>query len=277
MRIGVVVNRKKRIASSVVKRLRKLMDNANLKYMVESEGLDRSKIVSNSDLVIVLGGDGTLINIVQYLGSKNLYVLGINLGQIGMLTEFTTKQLNLAVDLIKTQRFNTTKRRVFKVIVYNMGKSSVRKRASFLFLNDIVILRDSHSRIAHIDLIVDDKRIKSFLCDGMILSSTTGSTAHMLSAGGAIVEPAVDAIMIMPICAHMLSNRPIIISKDHIIKLRLTESSEAKDATLSIDGQQFLDIDRDNLILIRSTKRYLLTVKNPQGDFFSLLTERLRW
>jgi len=270
-RIGIVVNQKKKNALSVLKQLYRRLKSKNLK-VIDDTLVDRKIIPLESDLIIALGGDGTLLNIVNYMGRRSVPVLGVNLGSLGFLTEFTTKDFFICLPDILAGKYECSDRMMLSARIMNKTNKVPQR---FKALNDIVITKGELSRITDLDVWVDGKYLTTYTCDGLIVSTPTGSTAYSLSSGGPIIHPSQDVFVITPICPHTLSNRPLILpSKSEII---IKGKKDSKHLYLTADGQSGIDVKDNEFICVRKLPGKLKLIVSPNSDYFRILSQKLKW
>ncbi len=270
-RIGIVVNPKKKNALSVLKQLRRCLKSRNLK-VVDDTLIDRKLIPLESDLIIALGGDGTLLNIVHWIGRRSVPVLGVNLGSLGFLTEFTTQDFFICLKDVLNGKYECSERMMLSARVMSKTNKVCQK---FKALNDVVITKGELSRITNLDVWVDDKYLTTYTCDGLIISTPTGSTAHSLASGGPIIHPGQDVFVITPICPHTLSNRPLILpAKSEII---IRGKKESKHLYLTADGQSGMDVKANETIRVRKFPGKLKLIVSPKSNYFRILSQKLKW
>ena len=229
-------------------------------------GVKRDNIPSLVDLVIVLGGDGTLLTIAHLAAKEKIPVLGVNLGSLGFLTEVPLSEVFLTLDtLLEGKTKLVTQRRLLDIIY--------RGEISHC-LNDVVINKGALARMIQAIIWIDGKEIVTTRADGLIISTPTGSTAYSLSAGGPIIQPYIPAIIIAPICPHTLSFRPMVIASSSTIKIQLVAGEEAY---LTLDGQRGYQMDIEDIIEVRKSTLELSLVSSPKRNYFDLLQEKLSW
>ena len=246
----------------------------DLETAPHSPGLDvvpRDQISSRSlDLVIVLGGDGTLISAARAVAKAGIPVLGINLGSLGFLTEVPLEELYPTLEAIENQCCNVQLRSMVHCEVYRESKCV----AQFDALNDMVVGKATIARLNHCDVYVDHVFVSSYQADSLIVSTPTGSTAYSLAAGGPILMPEVNAFVITPVSAHSLTHRPLVVRDTAEIEI-LARTGEDQ-AYLSIDGQIGMPIlDGDRLQCRKS--QYQVKLLHTKGTFFDVLREKLKW
>ncbi len=231
------------------------------------------KIPAPRDLscLFVLGGDGTFLSAVRWIGGLNIPVLGIKFGQIGFLAETAAKNLIPAAEKILNNDFTISRRMRLDVQVVREGETLV----SDTVLNDIVINRGALARLANIETYINDHYLTTFRADGLIVASPTGSTAYSLGAGGPVIHPDVPGIIITPICPFTLTNRPLIIPDSITIRLKLEK--KATDIMLTFDGQEGLEITHKDTIMVRKGPHPLNMITLPGQHYFDVLKAKLRW
>ncbi len=221
-------------------------------------------------LIVVLGGDGTLLSAVR----KNRCeapILGVNLGGLGFLTEISIGELYPTMERVLTGDFETQARTILNTAVFRKNK----QLAEYSVLNDAVINKAALARMIRLHTYVDGLFLNSFRSDGLIVSSPTGSTAYNLSAGGPILYPTLDCVVLTPICPFTLSNRPIILPDSCAIEICIGE--KAQDVTLTFDGQVGLDLESGDIVKVMKAKNKVLLVKSPWADYFKILRTKLNW
>ncbi|HXI13067.1 MAG TPA: NAD(+)/NADH kinase [Thermoanaerobaculia bacterium] len=223
---------------------------------------------ANADLLITFGGDGTLLSVARH-APRNVPIIGVNMGTLGFLTEIRLEQFPAVLDQVLSGNYQTEPRVCFDVTV----DSNSRKR--YRVLNDAVINKGALARIVEMRVEVSNHFVSTFRADGLIVSTPTGSTAYNLSAGGPIVYPTMGAIIITPICPHMLTNRPIVLPDDLTIKISII--AEHKETFLTLDGQEGVSINQGDTVTIQKSSDTILFVQSPDKDYFDVLRKKLRW
>ena len=221
--------------------------------------------------VFVLGGDGTFLSAVRWIGDQNIPILGIKFGDIGFLAETSEESLISAADVVLKKEFSTETRIRLIVRVVRDEKD----RACETVLNDVVINRGALARLANIDTYIDEHYLTTYRADGLIVATPTGSTAYSVAAGGPIIHPAVPGIIMSPICPFTLTNRPLIIPDTAGISIRLEEKSS--DIMLTFDGQEGLEIDGRDTIMIKKGKYPVTMIKLPGQNYYDILKSKLNW
>lgn len=252
----------------LVKRDLEVLDS--VEYPIET-------IADKVDLVICLGGDGTILRLVSKISSYSIPVLGVNVGSLGFITEVRVEELYDELKSILSGHFDVEKRMLLSATVKNLtsgtGQTSERR---FQALNDIVISREGLTRYLHVEVEVNGEAATRFPGDGVIVATPTGSTAYSLSAGGPIVHPLLDNIVVTPICPHASALRPLVVAGDQTIKIRVTCNEEREKALLSSDGQIDIPIDNGTSIEIKKSDNRFLLVKSSKRSYFGMLREKFK-
>jgi NAD+ kinase len=233
--------------------------------------LARNALGAKVDLLIVFGGDGTLLSAARALGGHDVPILGVNLGSLGFLTSVTLEELYAALEQVLEKKHRTSNRMMLDAEIRRKGEPSEVQCA----LNDAVANKGARARMLDFDVHVDGHHVGRYRADGLIVATPTGSTAYSLAAGGPIVEPTLDAFIITPICPHMLTNRPLVIPATSQIDLDFTAAGEP--VYMTLDGQISLELEpADRVRITKSAKRVAL-VRPPNKSYFQILRNKLRW
>ncbi len=235
----------------------------------DAKAVETPAQIKNLHLVLVLGGDGTYLEAVRFLGDTQVPVLGINLGSLGFLTE---NRVDEVYEVLESALNGKMKKEPVALMSVQIKTGQVQK---FIALNDIVIERGQSTHLLNIGMYWDGDLVTETKADGMIISTPTGSTAYNLAAGGPILQPNVHAIVATPICPHSLTSRPIIFPDDKVLSVKILGQKRA--GTLSIDGQRRADINEDCEILIQRHKLEHIVLRKTSHNFFSLLREKLKF
>lgn len=232
-----------------------------------------NKISAPGDLtcLFVLGGDGTFLSAVRWIGDHQIPVLGIKFGEIGFLAETAAKNLIETAEIILKNDFTISSRMRLDVQVVRDGIT----RVSDTVLNDIVLNRAALARLANVETYINDHYLTTFKADGLIVATPTGSTAYSLGAGGPVIHPDVPGIIITPICPFTLTNRPLIVPDSIKIMLKLDE--KASDIMLTFDGQEGLEISHEDTIVVQKSLQPLNMITLPEQHYFDVLKAKLRW
>jgi NAD+ kinase len=244
-----------------------LLEDVAARKIHRGDGLPREEVPARADLVIVLGGDGTLLSIAHLAALENVPVLGVNLGRLGFLTEVPIDEIYMTLEslLAGDERIISPRR---------MLEAKCRGK-QYYCLNDVVINKGALARMIQIGLWIDGKEIAALKADGFIISTPTGSTGYSLSAGGPILQPFIPALILSPICPHTLSFRPMVVSLDSTVSIQLLTAGE--EVYLTLDGQRGVLIGRNDVVEVRRADCELHLVSSPQRNFFDLLKEKLGW
>lgn len=237
-----------------------------------AETLSRTALAEHSDLVIVIGGDGTLLDAARTLADHDVPLLGVNTGRLGFLADVSPEQMASQLDVVFSGNYQEESRALIHCEVIRGS----RKVASGNALNDIVLHARDSVRMIEFETRIDDKLVHSQRADGIVVSTATGSTAYALSGGGPLLHPELDALALVPICPHTLSNRPIVIPGNREITIRLCSHSRTE-AQVAFDGQGNVDIKPEDIVTIRKIPKPLRLI-HPEGyDYFNILRKKLRW
>ena len=229
------------------------------------------KLAASVDLILVLGGDGTMIATARMIEDLEVPVLGINYGGLGYLTEFRIEELYSALGSILDGNYRLDKRVMLRTL-HQRGDEVVNRNR---VLNDVVINKSALARIIEIDVYLNDQFVNSFRADGLIVSTPTGSTAYNLSAGGPVIFPSMNAIVITPICPFTLSNRPIVVPDDAVIELLLKTDQE--DVALTLDGQVGFPLKIGDRVVIQKSRTTFNLIQPSNRNYFDVLRDKLRW
>ncbi len=223
------------------------------------------------DLIVVLGGDGTMISTARLTGEREILILGINYGSLGYLTEFRIEEMFSALEAILEGDYETDRRVMLDVEHWRGGSKLETGRV----LNDVVINKTALARIIEIEVNLNNLYVNSFRADGLIVSTPTGSTAYNLSAGGPILYPSMNAVVLTPICPFTLTNRPIVVPDDAEIKIQLKNENEG--VVLTLDGQIGYQIQLQDHVLIRKSTTSFNLIKPTNRNYFDVLRNKLKW
>ncbi len=232
--------------------------------------VNRKDLAFESDMILTLGGDGTLLFAARLVGSSQTPLLGVNMGGLGFLTEVSLDSLYDKLSKLIADEYSIDKRMTIKCEVES--KSS---HGTFLALNDFVVQRSTSSRVIDIDLSINNTFFNKYISDGIIISTPTGSTAYSLSAGGPIVIPSLESMIINPICPHALTVRPVVIPADSKLIINITKSE--KELLLTLDGQENLYCTAPITVKISKNDFDINLVTFKEYDFFELLRQKLQW
>jgi len=229
------------------------------------------EVVRQADALVVLGGDGTMLA-ASHVVEKPIPVLGVNFGSLGFLTEITLPELYPALEGVLSGSYRFEERRMLHAVVRRGGNPQSEGDV----LNDVVVSKATFSRIIELDVAVDGAFVSSFRADGLLVSSPTGSTAYNLAAGGPILHPALAAVVLTPICPHMLSHRPLVVSDAVTIEVSLRDARDG-DVQIMLDGQQGFPLAPQDTVTVTRSAHAIRLVKAPERDYFEVLRTKLKW
>jgi NAD+ kinase len=279
--IGVVAGPQKSAAIEVVSRLREWCAERGIELrateLVATQAqcaaltLQDGELAEDVDLLVVLGGDGTMLGAARLVGLRRIPVLGINLGSLGYLTEFTRDDLSAALDAALAGNFLIEHRMMLEVSLERGGQIVETQRA----LNEAVVNKVDRARMIELDCYINQHFVNSFRADGMIVATPTGSTAYSLSAGGPIVHPSMSAILLTPICPHLLSNRPVVVPGDAAVAIVFKQAGD--DVMLTVDGQRVISLTPDDRVILRRSETTFDLVRPANRNYFEVLRTKLKW
>lgn len=232
-----------------------------------------NRIIPGLDILIILGGDGTLLHVAEEAAHHSIPVIGINLGNLGFLTELTKDESKAALEEILSGSVTMEKRQMLKARRIR-GKN---KSDYFFALNDVVINKNTLDQLLLLSTSADGNYITTYKADGLIFSTPTGSTAYNLSAGGPLVHPGLATILVTPICPFMLSSRPIILPPDRIITSQFMAGQHDRSAKIIIDGQVSWDMYPGDILEIQTAEHPLQLISSKNRDYFEILRNKLQW
>lgn len=285
-RVGVVVKPQLAEAVPTLRRLAEWLDARGVRLLggpeIEqarsecgaSHAIDivsHEEMANSADLMVALGGDGTMIATARLLADADVPVLGINYGTVGYLAEFRIEEMFTGLESVFRGDYQIEARVMLAVELFREETQLMRNRV----LNDVVINKSALARIIHIEAYLNQQLISAFRADGLIISTPTGSTAYNLSAGGPVVYPSMNAVVITPICPFTLSDRPLVVPDDALIEILLKTPNE--EVFLTFDGQVGLPLMVGDRVLIRKSRTSFKIVQPPNRNYFEVLREKLRW
>jgi NAD+ kinase len=236
-----------------------------------TKGKTRPEVADASQLLLVLGGDGTLLAAARLAAARGIPILPINMGSLGFLTSFTLDELYPALEDTLSGRISVSERVMLHVELERGGKVIENQRV----LNDAVVNKGALARMIELELSIDADFVCRYRADGLIVATPTGSTAYSLSAGGPIVHPGVESFIITPICAHMLSDRPLVVQDSSSIEMKLSENTES--VFLTLDGQRGIPLQATDVVRISRSKELLKLIQPPRKSYFEILRNKLKW
>jgi NAD+ kinase len=245
-------------------------DQQTAEYAGNRPYFSREELPEGTDLIIVLGGDGTLLSAARVVAGCNIPLFAVNLGRLGFLTAIRVEDLYPELERALKGEHRIGRRRMVDCELVRDGEII----GSYSALNDVVITKSELARMIDLDAHVDNHFVAAYKADGLIISTPTGSTAYSLSAGGPVIFPSVNAFCITPICPHMLTNRPVIVPDSSTIQIL----NHGEDRTyLTIDGQVGEPLSKGDRIVCRSSQKTIQLIRPPKMLFFDVLREKLKW
>lgn len=279
-KFGIVVNLTKdnglRLTSSIIKWIEEKGSTVLLSEIAASKinrpeiGCSREKMYCDADYLLVLGGDGTLLGVARNAAPKNIPILGINMGHLGFITEVEKEDTFLALQKILNDDFTIQERILLEASVVRNGE----KGEKLYCLNEIGIAKGTLSRMITLNTFADNVLLDSYLADGLLISTPTGSTAYSLSAGGPIVSPEIGVMLITPICPHTFYSRSVVISDSQVVTVEIAESPE--EVFLTCDGQQGKRLTKMDKVIIKKAPFNVKLIKLSNRSFFDVLRNKLK-
>jgi NAD+ kinase len=266
-RVGLIGNAEKVACADILRKAARLISRSGRKVAMNP---NTAALAREVDLLLVFGGDGTMLRAARDIAGSATPLLGINIGGLGFLTAVPSDELHRALNHVWNGEFKYESRALIEVNGHCHGQPVCEKA-----LNDIVVGRGAVSRLIGLDVSVDDELVTHYRCDGLIVSSPTGSTAYSLSAGGAVVFPTAEVFALTPICPHALSNRSLIFPLDSIIRVKATNPAPA--TILSVDGQLVAELDVADEVTIRRSHRAIRLMHLADSSFLETLRRKLHW
>ncbi|MGC1484816.1 MAG: NAD(+)/NADH kinase [Candidatus Acidiferrum sp.] len=279
--IGVISRPRRSNLSTLVPPLLQWLQAQGLRVIYDEEtasalpnpakGQTREHLADQADILLVLGGDGTLLAAARVAASRCIPILPINMGSLGFLTSFTVEELYPALEETLAGRSSMSQRVMLQVEL-------VRAQAVVDLqhvLNDAVLNKSTLARMIELELFIDDDFVCRYRADGLVLATPTGSTAYSLSAGGPIVHPSVEAFVITPICPHTLTDRPVVVRDSSCIEVKLAGNAES--VFLTLDGQKGIPMESEDRIRITRSPQCLKLIQPPKKSYFEILRSKLKW
>ena len=256
------------------RQLRVLLDESSAR-LIPDNGLEvasRTAIGEQCDLAIIMGGDGTMLNAARSLVNYEVPILGVNLGRLGFLADVSPAEIPHSLDQVLAGQFREARRSLLHAQVIHGGHVASETDA----LNDVVIHKREVARMIEVDAFLDGRFLNAYRADGLIISTPTGSTAYALAGGGPIIHPGLEAVVLVPICPHTLTHRPIVVKADSVIEVVLNAANTTQ-TQITCDGQVSLAIEPGDRIVIRKKDRKVRLIHPISHDYFELLRAKLRW
>ena len=275
--IGVTANIRKRRTPAVLERLATAAAKMGAEVVCCDDTahaypalkrISREEMIGQIDLFMALGGDGTVLRAVNILNGSDIPIMGVNLGSLGFMTTVPEDKLEYALLSLQEGKCTVSERTLAACSLRGSGRE-------YVALNDVAIGWGQSSRVVTLNIRADGEEVSSYVCDGVVISTPTGSTGHSLSAGGPIIHPEVHAFVLCPICPHTLSNRPLVIPDTCAIEVEVQASS--KSLLLTMDGQEHLEIKKGDVIRIAKSPHRAKLIRLPDFNYYSLLRHKLHW
>jgi NAD+ kinase len=279
--VGLVVKRDRPDAVTLAKNLARHLRTRRITPVADTEiatrlGAEpaaRGELAERVDLIVVMGGDGTLLGVARMASARETPILGVNLGGLGFLTEVTIDEAKAALGRVLAGDYEVDRRITLDTTVERLERDS-RRLERFVAVNDIVLNRGPLGRMLQLEVIADHKPFCSYRADGLIIATPTGSTAYALSAGGPIIYPTLDVVVLAPICPHTLSNRPVVLPDTFEIEIRVKAPDH--DATLLVDGQESSIVGAEDAIRVRRGRSAVSLVRSAH-PYFEIWRDKLHW
>jgi len=248
-----------------------VLDGKTAALIGEHAAYQKTQIASLSDMVLVLGGDGTMLNAARLVEERAVPILGVNMGGLGFLTEVGLDQLYPALEKVFAQEFYVEQRLMLRAQIHRHGEHVAKATV----LNDVVVSKGTLARMIEIQISIDGQFVTSLRGDGLIISTPAGSTAYSLSAGGPIINPSVQALILTPICPHTLTHRPLLIPNSVALEVTLTGKDEGAMATF--DGQVGVAITQGDTVVIGASEHRTHLIRFPDRTYYDVLRRKLKW
>lgn len=281
MKIGIIGKANSQDAIEITRELTAWLKEKKVDVFVEEElalhsdipdSINRREIPDLADIVLTLGGDGTFLSVARLVCEHDVPILGINLGRLGFLTEINRDEIYPMMEHLLTGDYETEERDMLSTKLYRKDELI----AEFVVLNDVVISKGAVARIIDLRITANGSHITTVKADGLIMSTPTGSTAYSLSAGGPIVYPTLPLTIITPICPHTLTNHPIVVPNNMVVRVKLVPT-DAMDVFLTLDGQGGVPLRMGDVIEVVKAEHTVKLIKSPFLDYFKILKRKLNW
>lgn len=279
-KVGIIAKKNKKEAVEIVAEIAPWLVARGITPLVDHETANKAGLTSEmspeqvpaqADGMIVLGGDGTLLYAARLMGDREIPILGVNLGSLGFLTDVAVPELKDTLIRFISGDVKIGERMMLEAVV----EDGSGKKETFSVLNDVVVNKGNLARTIRLQARVDGAFLTVFNGDGLIMATPTGSTAYSLSAGGPIVHPTLSAVIITPICPHLLTNRPIVVPESSVIEVNLVSGDG--NVSVTLDGQVGVEFSERHRLTVRKSARKILLVEPPDRDHFEILRTKLNW
>jgi NAD+ kinase len=248
-----------------------LLDTTSAIMLSEQGGIQKTQLAGKADVLLVLGGDGTILNAARLAAERSIPILGVNMGGLGFLTEVRLDNLYESLERVFANDYVLDERLMLQAHVHRHGETVARS----IVLNDIVITKGTLARMIELKIAIQGQFVTNLRADGLIVGTPTGSTAYSLSAGGPIINPAVQSLILTPISPHTLTHRPLIVPLDAEIEVTLTSKDDGAMATL--DGQVGIAMTQGDTAVIQASEHRTKLIRFPESHYYEVLREKLKW
>ncbi len=280
MRIGIIGKTQKKEALDITKELSQWLQKRGIEVYVDKDlgrgityatSVSRTELPELVDVILVFGGDGTFLGVARLVCKYGIPILGINLGGLGFLTEITLDELYPMMEYILSGKYEVERREMLYAAIHRKAD----RVGDYVVLNDVVVNKGAVARIIDLAIYINGSHVTTFKADGIILSTPTGSTAYSLSAGGPIVYPTLPLTIITPICPHTLTDRPLVVSNETTVRVKVL--TDTPDIYLTLDGQVGVNLRMGDIIEVRKADTSVRLIKSPFRDYFTILKTKLMW
>jgi NAD+ kinase len=248
-----------------------ILDNTSAALLNEPGGVQKTQLALKADVLLILGGDGTMLNAARLAGERGIPILGVNMGGLGFLTEVRLEHLYPSLERVFANEYVLDERLMIGSHIHRHGETV----AQGVVLNDVVVSKGILARMIELRIAIQGQFVTNLRGDGLIISTPTGSTAYSLSAGGPIISPAVRSLILTPICPHTLTHRPLIVPDDAQIEVTLTSKDEGAMATL--DGQVGVALTQGDTVELKVSEHRTRLIRFPESSYYTVLREKLKW
>lgn len=280
-KIGLIANPKREGAVEAIQELVRWLEQRGKKVFVDDQsaklcgrealGRPAEEIPDLSNMVIALGGDGTVLRVARLMEKSDIPILAVNIGGLGFLTVITLPELYPALENVLNHKYQSALHMMLQASVMRGGEEV----GKFTALNDVVITKGAVSRLIDLEISIGQEYVTTYAADGLIISTPTGSTAHSLSAGGPIVHSTMDALILTPICPHTLTNRPLIVSERETIYVAI--KSAYPETTLTMDGQVGFPLNSGDVVEVERAPFKVRLIRSAKKGYYGILREKLNW
>nr|WP_232068638.1 NAD(+)/NADH kinase [Nitrospira sp. KM1] len=248
-----------------------LLDTTSATLLGETGGIQKTQLAGKADVLLVMGGDGTMLSAARLAGERGIPILGVNMGGLGFLTEVRLEHFYPSLERVFTNDYVLDERLMLGTHVHRHGETV----AQGVVLNDVVVSKGTLARMIELRISIQGRFVTNLRGDGLIVSTPTGSTAYSLSAGGPIIHPTVQSLMLTPVCPHTLTHRPLIVEGSAEIEVTLTSKDEGAMATL--DGQVGVALTQGDTVELKVSEHRTRLIRFPESNYYDVLREKLKW